>query len=213
MSATTARGLATRGKTLSRAIAALGAPRGGRTLLSDGDAALSRALNADLGCRVLEDVAIESLDAQPSSAFDLVVIANGCEAGGLGQVRQRLITAKRLLALGGSLVLYLPTLAAPVSADEAEGPVSPYDLLLFPEAAAAGDLGAALAQRAPLAASTWLSLFHSLDLGVVAQAGLGAYRFPPETLNDHQSRLAVFDLLELATGRLLVILQVREGAS
>lgn len=209
MKAATAKGAA-RGKVLSRAIQALGAPSGGRALLLGADTALVRALKTDLALRDSIAVDLAAMEAQAEAAFDLVLVAGGIETGGLADIRQTLETATRRLAPGGSLVLYLATLTAPITAAEAEGPVQPYDLLLFPEAAAAGDLGEGLARRTPLAASTWLLLFRSLGLAVAGQAGRGEHRLPVALAYEHQARLRVFDPLELTTGQLLVILRAME---
>lgn len=208
MKVASTQGAAVRGKILAGAVRALSGPVGGSTLLMGGDRALLRALDADL-----ENPAIfqpdPSAPIKGAALFDLILLADGAEAGGVGDIRSRIAATAGRLGPGGALVIYLGSLGAPVSSADIEGEGGAYDHLLFPEAALAGDMGPSVAARTPLAVSTWLLMFRSLGLEVSNHAGLGDHIMPAALMTDHQARLAVFDPVELSTGQWLVVLRRR----
>ncbi len=138
--------------------------------------------------------------------FDLVILHAGVSAGGLGPIHDRLKWAASHLSATGRVVLSVGALAAPLHSQGKEGPVGPYDGLLFPESIASGDAGVRRSLITPLSVSTWLLLARSVGLNCIGQSGVGEARLPDDIATMHEQRLAVFDRLELQTGGMILIL-------
>lgn len=209
---------------LARAMRDLGAPReAGRALVLGGDSLeLARALKTALKPRAvivrhdgprparsrLELVQgdLPQLAATDAAPFDLILAVDALD-GALGAVAARVRALRDLLAPGGVALLALDTLGAPPRGEGA----GPHDLILFPECAAAGELGEAEAVRIPLPASAWRLLLEAAGLTVLAAHGQDAS--PPEHVRiDHAPRLALYDAGELAAGAMLFLVQRGEGA-
>ena len=195
---------------------ALGAPRNAASALAFGPDGfdLARAVNEALRPDALTLIhpdsppprarfattaeSLEALAASRPAGFDLIVASGGIERGELSEVRARVAALRGLLTPGGALVLSVDTLAAP----DAETGFEP---LLFPHLVRAGDLGEVAQARAPLPASAWLMLVQAAGLHVDAADGAGAQVLPEALTSGHGARLAAYDSVELAVGRLVLL--------
>lgn len=194
------------GPAVGKGLAALGVAPGATAAVAFGlGGAVAKALPAALETRKLA-VADSLTDLEGD--YDLIVVGDGVATPGLAETRNRVAELALRLRPGGELAAWLPTLAAPL---EGAAPAAAYDALLFPEPAAAGDLGEA-AEAATLSASGWMMLFHACGLECVAQAGLGESPLPDSVALAHAPRLAVFDPVELTTGRFLARFRRRGDA-
>ncbi|RZJ96640.1 MAG: hypothetical protein EON88_06590 [Brevundimonas sp.] len=194
------------GPAVAKGLAALGVAPGATTAVAFGvSAAVAKALPAALGVQSIP--AIDSL-SDLEGDFDLIVVGEGVATLGLAETRNRVAELALRLRPGGELAAWLSTLAAPL---DGVAPAAAYDALLFPEPAAAGDLGEA-ARATTLSASGWMMLFHACGLECVAQAGLGESPLPDSVAVAHAPRLAAFDPVELTTGRFLARFRRRGDA-
>lgn len=193
------------GPTVAKGLAALGVAPGAAAVAFGVTAAVAKALPDALGTKTL---AVAKRLSDLEGDYDLIVVGDGVATPGLAETRNRVAELALRLRPGGELAVWLPTLAAPL---EGAAPAAAYDALLFPEPAAAGSLGDA-AQAAALSASGWMMLFHACGLECVAQAGLGESPLPDSVASAHAPRLAVFDPVELTTGRFLARFRRRGDA-
>lgn len=185
-----------------RAARTLGAPVGAARVAVFGDPALRQ---------IVEDVLKpgEIFTDLPSSlepaALDLILAMDYADTGRAADAVDRLRAARLSLQPDGVLAIALSTLGAPMRAEGA----GPYDGLLFPEAGAAGKLGAAAALSTPLSMSTWILLATSLGFQIVNSAGIGEHQIPAWLARGHAARIGVFDAGELRTGQMVLLLKGR----
>lgn len=190
---------------LNQALLSLGVPLEGRVLVLGTPKAAARIW----GGETPTDVALtlsSDFGVRGKGDFDRVILLGGASYDGLGPIHDRLEWAASHVSARGRVILSVGALAAPLESQGKEGPVGPYDGLLFPEAIAAGDAGARRARVTPLAASTWLLLARSVGLACVDQSGIGNSPLPEPVRVVHEQRLVVFDHDELRTGRMILIL-------
>lgn len=194
------------GPAVAKGFVALGVASGAASAVAFGlPATVAKALPTALGAKAMA-TADEITDLEGD--YDLIVVGDGVATPGLAATRNRVAELALRLRPGGELAAWLPTLAAPLHDTP---PAAAYDALLFPESAAAGALGSE-AEAATLSASGWMMLFHACGLECVAQAGLGESPLPESVALAHAPRLAVFDPVELNTGRFLARFRRRGDA-
>lgn len=189
-----------------RAACTLGAPVGAARAAVLGDCALRQIVE-----EVLKPTEI-STDLPPSlepAALDLILMVDYAETGRVADAVDRLRAAQLSLKPNGVLAIALSTLGAPMCAEGA----GPYDGLLFPEAGAAGKLGAAAAHSTPLSMSTWMLLAASLGFQIINSAGIGEHQAPAWLERGHTARLSVFDAGELRTGQMVLLLKRRADSA
>ena len=190
---------------LGETLGAMGIAFDGRVLVLGS----SRAAARIWGGQIPPEVAVtlsSDFGVRGEGEFDLVILHAGVSAAGLGPIHDRLKWAASHVSAMGRVVLSVGALAAPLRSQGKEGPVGLYDGLLFPESIASGDAGVRRSLITPLSVSTWLLLARSVGLNCVGQSGVGESRLPDEIATMHEQRLAVFDRLELQTGRMILIL-------
>ncbi|WP_313443883.1 hypothetical protein [Brevundimonas sp.] len=189
-----------RSTAIVKAIRALGAPYAAARVAVLGNSALRQIVEA-----ILKPSEI-STDLQPSleaATFDLILMVDYAETGRVSDSAERLQAAHLCLKPDGVVAVALSTLGAPISSEGA----GPYDQLLFPEAGAAGKLGAEAALATPLAMSTWILLAASLGFELIESAGIGEHEAPDWLHRGHAPRLALFDAGELRTGQMVLLLK------
>ena len=149
---------------------------------------------------------LSDLAQETPGAFDLILVDGVLEEGDLSDVRNRARNLHRLLAPGGVLAATIETLAAPL-----EGEARPFDILLFPHLARAGDMGETAQTRPPLSASAWRALLQATGFEITGVHGIGDQTLPQDFIDAHGARLAAYDAGELASGRLALV--ARKGGS
>lgn len=196
--------------TLSQTLLGMGVTLEGRVLLLGARRNEARIWGGEIPAEVALTLSSD-FGVRGKGEFDIVILDKDASNDGLGPIHDRLQWAASHVSAGGRVILAVGTLAAPLGSQGKEGPVGPYDGLLFPEAIAAGDAGARRARITPLAASTWLLLARSVGLACIGQSGVGETPLPQDIASVHEQRLAVFDHHELQTGRVILILSKSGG--
>ena len=149
--------------------------------------------------------ALEQLVQRHAGEYDLIACGPGWDLGDLSRLRSNLVAMHGLLAPEGTLVGEIATFAAP----QGDGD---FNDLLFPHLVRTGDLDLERQARPALTVSSWLLLLQSAGFDPLAVEGLGVQSLPPEFVDLHKPRLALFDAAELATGVLRFAARRREVA-
>lgn len=214
-------------KALVRTLRDLGAPRRAERALAAGPQGhdLARAVaeilapaelillhptpaSARARFRCLPDDLASISHSEPESR-DLILLGGGFEASELAFIRELIAASVTLLRPGGMLAAAIDTLAAP--APDASGET--FDHLLFPQLAQQGALGEIAQARAPLPAGAWMLMLQGAGFEVIAETVAEQTEDLDRLMAEHAARLATYDRLELAQGRVHVLARKPGGSA